>query len=273
MLTPNWLYELMLIIFIISIIGYFVDFVQNNPRVNKFSFYLLSSVWCMQTFILLQQIFVEKAFPIVNLHDGLFFYAWILVIISIIVNYLFRVHFVVFFTNVFSFFILLLSLSTNASPIDEYAQINEFIHEILIIHITLSLLSYGFFTLSFIFAIMYLLQYYLLKRKKGFHFIWRFNDLEKLDTYSFYSIVIGVPLLIFGLIFGVVWAYVADATFYWFDFKTIGSIIVLTIYILYLMVRLLKGYRGKPISRFNVGAFLLLLINFFLFGSFSDFHF
>lgn len=272
MLASKWIYELMLFVFTISIIGYFIDFIKQNSRVNKLSFYLLSFVWLMQTGILLRQLIAEKTFPIMNLNDGLFFYAWLLVIISLIANYLFRVHFVVLFTNVFSFFILLLSLSTNATTVT-HGQASEFIHEILIIHITLALMSYGFFTLSFIFALMYLLQYYLLKKKKGLKFIWRFNDLNKLDTYSFYTIGIGVPLLAIGLLFGVVWAYIADDPFYWFDVKTIGSMIVLFVYIIYLTLRLWKEYRGKPISRFNVGAFLFLLINFFLFGSLSEFHF
>jgi|SRR5699024_2951293 len=272
MLASKWIYETMLLAFTISIIGYFIGFIKNNPRVNKVSFYLLSFVWLIQTAILLRQLIAEKSFPIINLNDGLFFYAWVLVIISLIVNYVFRVHFAVLFTNVFSFFILLLSLSTNATSVT-HGQANEFLHEILIIHITLALVSYGFFTLSFIFALMYLLQYYLLKRKKGMHLVWRFNDLEKLDTYSFFTIVIGVPLLAIGLLFGVVWAYVADDPFYWVDIKTIGSLVVLSVYIVYLTLRLWRGYRGKPISRFNVGAFLFLLINFFLFGSLSEFHF
>ena len=272
MLASKWLYESMLFIYMFSIIGYFIDFIKHNPRVNKMSFYLLSFVWFIQSMILLKHIYYERSFPVIDLQDGLFFYSWILVIISLFVTYLFRVHFVVLFMNVFSFFILLLSLSTNATFAPQVQAI-EFIHEILIIHITLALLSYGFFTLSFIFALMYLLQYYLLKKKKGLKFIWRLNDLEKLDTYSFYAIVIGVPLLAIGLIFGVVWAYVSDATFYWTDIKTIGSLVVLAIYTLYLIVRLAKGYRGKPISRYNCGAFMFLLINFFLLGSYSDFHF
>lgn len=272
MLAAKWIYEMMLFIYSVSIIGYFIDFIRANPRVNKLSFYLLSFVWIIQTVILLRQIFIEKSFPILTLNDGLFFYAWLLVIFSLAVNYLFGVHFVVLFTNVLSFFILLLSLTMNAEAVT-YGQGSEFIHEILMIHITLALVSYGFFTLSFIFALLYLVQYYLLKNKKGIKWIWRFNDLEKLDAYSLFAVMIGLPLLALGLIFGVVWAYVAEATFYWVDVKTIGSIVVLFVYIIYLMLRMLRGYRGKPISLYNTGAFLFLLINFFLFSTMSDFHF
>ena len=85
--------------------------------------------------------------------------------------------------------------------------------------------------------------------------------------------MIGVPLLLIGIIVGVVWAYVANAQFYWFDVKTIGSIVVLVIYVLYLILWVGKGYRGKIVSFYNITAFLILLLNFFLFGSLSNFHF
>src|SRR5699024_821604 len=152
-------------------------------------------IWIIQTFILYYQTFIEKNFPILTLNEGLFFYAWILILFSMLLNYFFKVHFIIFFTNLFSFFMLLLSLSLNAQAVP-YEQGSEFVHEILIIHITLALTSYGFFTISFTLAFMYIMQYYFLKKKKGLKWMWRFADLEKLDTYSFYSVMIGVPLLL-----------------------------------------------------------------------------
>jgi len=272
MFASKWIYEIMLIIYSISLVGYFIDFIKSNNRVNKFSFYLLCFVWVIQTIILYNQTFIEKNFPILSLNEGLFFYAWILILFSVFLNYFFNVHFVVFFTNLFSFFILLLALSLNALTVP-YEQGSQFVHEILVIHITLALISYGFFTISFTLAFMYLMQYYFIKKKIGLKWMWRFADLEKLDTYSFYSVMIGVPLLLIGLIFGLVWAFVAPAEFYWFDIKTIGSILVLLVYTIYLLLRMLKGYRGKPISLYNSAAFLWLLINFFLFSTLSGFHF
>src|SRR5690625_3126842 len=148
MIASKWIYEVMLFIYSISLIGYFIDFIKHNFRVNKLSFYLLCLVWTIQTVILYNQTFIEKNFPILTLNDGLFFYAWILLLFSIIINHFFQIHFIVFFTNVLSFFILLLSLSLNAQTVF-LDQGSEFVHEILMIHITLSLVSYGFFTLSF----------------------------------------------------------------------------------------------------------------------------
>lgn len=272
MIASKWIFELMLLIYSISLIGYFIDFFKSNNRLNRLSFYLLFIVWGMQTVFLFNQTFIDKHFPILTLNDGLFFYAWILLSFSVLLHYIFNVHFLVFFINLFSFFLLLLSLSLNAQTIS-FEQGSEFVHEILVIHVTLTLISYGFFTISFTLALMYLVQYHFLKRKKGLRWMWRFADLEWLDAYSFYAVVIGVPLLLIGLVFGLAWAYVSPAEFYWFDIKTIGSILVLFVYIVYLLLRMLKGYRGKPISIYNSAAFLWLLVNFFLFSTLSDFHF
>lgn len=272
MYAEKWLYEIILFIYSVSLIGYFIDFIKTNRRVNKISFWLLCTVWFIQTVLLFNQVFLENKFPILTLNDSLFFYAWVLIFFSIIINRFFSIHFIAFFANVFSFFIMLLAISLHAQQ--EYNPVGAaFVHEILVIHITLAIVSYGFFTISFLLSVMYLLQYQFLKNKKGFRWIWRLGDLQKLDIYAFIFVMIGVPLLLIGIIFGVVWAYVANAQFYWFDVKTIGSIFVLVIYILYLLLWVGKGYRGKPISFYNLTAFLFLLLNFFLFGSLSNFHF
>ncbi len=272
MFEIKWLYEIILIIYGLSLIGYFIDFIQHNRRANRIAFWLLSMVWIIQTAFLFNQIFIEKSFPIFTLYDGLYFYAWILVSFSLIINKLFRIHFILFFTNLLGFFVLLLYISTSAQE-HMQGQGIQLVNEMLITHITLAIVSYGFFTISFLFSIMYITQYRFLKEKKGLRWMWRFGDLNRLDSYSFKAVTIGVPLLTIAIILGVVWAYVSNTEFYWFDLKTIGSILVLAVYIVYLLLRLVKGYQGKAISVYNTAAFLILLINFFLFNILSNFHF
>ncbi|MYL41611.1 MULTISPECIES: cytochrome c biogenesis protein CcsA [Virgibacillus] len=272
MMELKWLYEFILIIYGLSLIGYFIDFIQDNRRVNRIAFWLLSMVWIIQTVFLLYEVFIKNNFPIITLNDSLFLYAWVLVTISLLANKFFAVHFIVFFTNVFSFFILLLYLLLNAQEnLDTHGV--QLVHEILVTHIAIAIVSYGFFTFSFLLSFMYIIQYQLLKRKKGFKWMWRFGDLNRLDDYSFKSVTIGVPLLLIAIILGVVWAYVSNAEFYWLDLKTIGSFFVLGVYIVYLILRLINNYKGKATAMYNTAAFLLLLINFFLFSTLSNFHF
>ncbi|WP_430784979.1 cytochrome c biogenesis protein CcsA [Virgibacillus flavescens] len=272
MFESKWLYEIIVFIYGLSLIGYFIDFIQNNQRANRIAFWLLSMVWIFQGFFLFNQVFLEDSFPVLSLYDGLFFYSWVLVTFSLIINHLFSIRFIVFFTNVFGFFIFLLYILTEAQQ-EGLRQGVQLVNEILITHITLSIVSYGFFTLSFLLSLMYLVQYRLLKNKKGMKWVRRLGDLKQLDRYSFIAVTLGVPLLLLGIILGVVWAYVANAEFYWFDLKTFGSILVLGVYSLYLLLRLVKGYQGKSIAIFNTAAFLILLINFLLFSLLSNFHF
>lgn len=272
MFESRWLYEIILIIYGSSLTCYFIDFIQNNQKANRIAFWLLSMVWIIQSFFLFKQAFIESSFPVLSLYDGLFFYSWVLVTFSLIINRLFSIHFIVFFTNLFGFFTLLLYILTEAQQ-EGLQQGVQLVNEILITHITLSIVSYGFFTLSFLLSIMYLVQYQILKNKKGMKWIWRLGDLKQLDRYSFIAVTLGVPLLLLGIILGVVWGYVANTVFYWFDLKTVGSIFVLAVYVLYLLLRVVKKYQGKSISIYNTAAFLILIINFLLFSILSNFHF
>lgn len=271
MFELRWLYEIILFIYGISLIGYFIDFIQSNQKANRIAFWLLSMVWMIQSFFLFKQALLENSFPILSLYDGLFFYSWVLVTFSLIINRIFSIHFIVFFTNLFGFFILLVYILTEAEQ-KGLEQGVQLVNEVLITHITLSIVSYGFFTLSFLLSIMYLVQYQLLKNKQGMKWMWRLGDLKQLDRYSFIAVTLGVPLLLIGIILGVVWAYVANAEFYWFDLKTLGSLFVLAVYALYLLLRLVRGHQGKSIAIYNTAAFLILIINFLLFSLLSNFH-
>ncbi|GAB3797146.1 cytochrome c biogenesis protein CcsA [Virgibacillus kimchii] len=267
----KWVYEIILILYVLSLISYFYDFIWHNRKVKQIAFRLLTMVWLFQTVFLLYQVLIKNNIPLLTLNASLFFYAWVLLTLAIVFNRLLSIHFIVFFTNVFSFFVFLLYTSTIAREMRQ-PEGAQFAHEILISHITLSILSYGFFTISFLFSLMYLIQYRLLKEKRAIKWIWRFGDLQALDIHAFRAISIGVPILLIGIILGIVWAYVSQSEFYWVDIKTIGSILLLAVYSLFLILRLGTGYRGKSIAVYNAAAFLFMLINFFLFSLLSGFH-
>ncbi|MFD1018935.1 cytochrome c biogenesis protein [Thalassobacillus hwangdonensis] len=272
MLAAKWVYELIIILYALSVFGYFIDFIQHNRKVNKIAFWLLSLVWTLQTFFLLSQVFVKDNFPVMTVYDGLFFYAWILITFSLIINRLFMVDFLVFFTNLVGFFVMVLHITTKAQS-ELVKNGVRLVDELLITHISMALISYGFFTFSFIFSLLYLLQYRFLKKKQWNQKLRRIGDLDKLDSFAYIAVTIGVPLLTMGIILGVIWAYSSGDEFYWYDSKTLGSLLVLGVYIIFLFLRIVKGYQGRAIALYNTAAFLFLLVNFFLFGSLSNFHF
>ncbi|MEA5632218.1 cytochrome c biogenesis protein CcsA, partial [Bacillus velezensis] len=52
----------------------------------------------------------------------------------------------------------------------------------------------------------------------------------------------------------------------------LGSFVVLLLYSYYLYIRLIKELQGKVAALWNTACFLVLMINYFLLGSLSQFH-
>ncbi|MGD6816747.1 cytochrome c biogenesis protein [Metabacillus sp. 113a] len=270
-LDLNRLNEAAVIIYACCVLFYFIDFVHTNRKASKAAFWLLSIVWLLQTIFLFYETAVSRTFPILNISEGLYFYTWVLVTISLILNWLQKADFIPFLTSVLGF--IMLALHTFALSQNQPGQLSEqLISELSIIHITMAILSYGAFSLSFVFSMLYLLQYRLLKKKRWGKKLLRINDLSTLDHMAYVLNVIGVPMLLLSLILGSIWAFIKLPDFQWFDPKVTGSFGVIVIYSVYLYVRIVKNRQGKPIALWNAAAFLVLLINFFLFGSLSRFH-
>ncbi|MED3549182.1 inner membrane protein YpjD [Cytobacillus praedii] len=266
------LHEFTVVLYALCVLLYFVDFLTSNRKANRIAFWLLAFVWGLQTLFLLLYMLKTGRFPVLTIFEGLYFYAWVLITLSLVINRLLRVDFIVFFTNVLGFMIM--AIHTFA-PIqyESHVMAQQLISELLLIHITVAILSYGAFSLSFVFSVLYLIQYDLLKRKKWGTRLKRLADLSKLDKMSFVLNLIGVPMLIISLILGTTWAYIKVPDMIWYDPKVIGSFIVLAIYSIYLYLKVGKGLTGNKLALWNLASFLVVLINFFLFGKLSSFHF
>ncbi|MBM7620483.1 HemX protein [Bacillus tianshenii] len=271
-MTIARLYEFTIILYALSVLLYFTDYLHNNRKANKTAFWLLAIVWVLQTIFLFLRMIDTGRFPILTIYEGMYFYTWVLITFSLIINRILRVDFIVFFTNVIGFLVMALHTFT---PIQHESQVvaQALVSELLIIHITMAILSYGAFSLSFVFSLLYILQYNLLKRKKWGKRLLRIQDLSKLDHMSYVLNVIGVPMLLLSLILGSIWASVKLSEFVWYDAKVLGSFLVIAGYSYYFYQRLAKGITGKAIANWNIAAFLVILINFFLLSQLSNFHF
>ncbi len=266
------LHEVIVVLYAFSILLYFVDFLTSNRKANRLAFWLLAFVWVLQTGFLLIFMLKTGRFPVLTIFEGLYFYAWVLMTFSLVVNRLLKMDFIIFFTNVLGFIIM--AIHTFAPvQFNSHVMVEQLISELVLIHITVGILSYGAFTLSFVFSLLYLLQYDLLKKKKWGQTLIRLADLSSLEKMSFVLNVIGVPMLMISLILGTQKAYLTVPEMIWYDSKVIGSFIVLAIYSIYLYLKVSKGITGKNLALWNIASFLIVLINFFLFGKLSNFHF
>ncbi|WP_042354879.1 cytochrome C assembly family protein [Bacillus rubiinfantis] len=264
-------HEITVIFYALSVLIYFFDFIHHNRKANRIAFWLLAFVWVLQTLFLILYMKEMGRFPVLTIFEGLYFYAWVLVTLSLGINRLLRVDFIVFFTNILGFIVMAIhTFAPSASH--SHVMAEQLVSELLLIHITMAILSYGAFSLSFVFSLLYLLQYDLLKRKKWGPRLIRLADLERLERLSYILAVIGVPMLMLSLILGLQWAIIKLPGMPWYDMKIIGSFLLLTAYSIFLYLRTVKNLSGKKLALWNAASFLIVLINFFLFGRLSTFH-
>lgn len=266
------LHELTVILYALSILLYFIDFFNSNRKANQTAFWLLAFVWVLQSLFLLLFMIDTGRFPVLTILEGLYFYAWVLVTLSLGINRLMKVDFIAFFTNILGFIIMVIH---TFAPVQNGTVVmaEKLTSELLIIHVTAAILSYGAFSISAVFSLLYLIQHDLLKKKKWGTRLLRIADLSKLEKMSNLLNMIGVPMLLFSLILGLQWAYIQLPETIWYDAKIIGSFIVLGVYGIYLYLRVRKGFQGKKLALWNLASFLIILINFFLSGQLSSFHF
>lgn len=270
--TINLLYIMIILFYCMSVLGYFIDFMQNSQKVNRAAFWLLSIVWMLQLIFLITRYIQFDRLPIMTLFEGMFFYAWIIVTISLIINRIYRTDFLVFFINIIGFSVMSVSMLTPPGDVSERLA-DLFIFELLVIHVIVLMISYGVFTLGFAFSILYVLQHQMLKKKKWNNRMTRTGNLLTLQKSSYVSTLLGFPLMLTGLILGLVYTYVSMDTVPFTDIKVVSSFIVLVVYGVYLFYYKVKNRRGYQMALFHIGAFLVLLINYLLSSSFSQFHF
>ena len=163
------LYEFMIIIYAISLCLYFFDYLKKNMLVRRTAFWFISAVWVLQTSFLILFMLEEKRFPILTLFEGIYFYGWLLTSLSIVLHCIARVDIPVVFMNIIGFIFVTITLFNSEGSTNVMSEI--IVSEMLMIHISLAILSYAMFTLTFVFSMLYLILYRLLKDKK-FSGIW-----------------------------------------------------------------------------------------------------
>lgn len=263
------LYELMVIVYAIGIILYIFDYLYKMPKAKRRAFWLVSFVWIAQTMFLINFIWEAKRFPILSLYEGIFFYSWLLVTLSIVLHCFAREDLPVFFVNILGF--VFATIHTFA-PENANVVASSMVSEMLLIHIAFGIMAYAAFSLCFVFAILYILLYRMLKQKK-FSKQWsRLPSLEVTSKWMHISTLIGICLLVISLILGSEWALLTLEHVSLLDMKIIASFVLVLIYSVIWYRNRTGRLLGTKYAWVHIYTYILLIINFFLGNSLSNFH-
>jgi HemX protein len=271
-ITMARLHEAMVVLYAVSLVFYFIDYLYKEKKASRIAMVLLGVVWAMQTVFLVFYIIETQRFPILTLFEGIYFYAWLLVTLSIVLRIFYKFDFAVFFINIIGF--IFMTIHTFAPVQIERSPVGEaLVSELLLIHITFAILSYAALSLSFVFSALHMILYRLLKKKKWTKQLSNMPSLGQTEKGMTISIMVGISLLFVSLILGLQWAYISLDDFSLLDMKIVGSFVLLVVYSWVLFRHRGGSLNGMSYALTHIYAFLLLLVNFFLGSRLSEFHF
>jgi len=129
-------------------------------------------------------------------------------------------------------------------------------------HVTMEILAYAAFALSFVLSVIYLIQNRVLRERHLGATFWRFPALEVLERMSRSSVVVGVVALLIGMCLGLF-----QATRLWegglsLDPKVVVSVLILLIYVGYLWLGRTTAWRGARASLLCILNFLVVIFSY-----------
>lgn len=268
MVIQSWIYDAILYLYALSLLFYFSDFVGANQSAKRIGTGLLIFVWVLQTIYFIVELRILRLF---TMEESLFFFSWVLVTVSLVVNRFFRIDLFVFFVNVLGFAVLALHIFSRSDIVPSLKGW-EVADELLFIHMSLAIGSYAAFTISAVFSGMYLFLHGQLKGKIWSKTMRRLPSLEKIDKYSTTAVVIGVPLLLLSLSLGIVWIFIEGRLQLLLDAKVLNTLLVLLVYLYSLLLKMSVKVSSVRLAQWNLFAILMVILNYFFTSRFSHFH-
>ncbi len=222
---------------------------------------------------------ISSHFPISNLYESLCFLSWALILFQLLLEREYRTplipaiaNFLTLITLGFASFVLPDDLRLSSSLVPALKS------SWLFMHVTVVMLSYAALIIGSCLSTSVLLidknQVLQIRSNSigigGFKFNSvskeefikpiKFSHLEKIDTLSYRSILIGFVLLTLGLATGAVWANEAWGTWWSWDPKETWALITWLFYASYLHMRISKGWQGRKPAILATGGFFIVLV-------------
>ncbi|MBI4201285.1 MAG: cytochrome c biogenesis protein CcsA [Chloroflexi bacterium] len=125
---------------------------------------------------------------------------------------------------------------------------------LLTVHVSVAIVSYGFFAVSFGAALLYLLRRWTGATPAA---------LEALDQIGYRAVLVGFPAMALVIILGSIWAETAWGRWWGWDPKETASLVTFLLYAGYLHARIFRGWQGTKSAALLVLGFVAVFFTFF----------
>ena len=253
------LFRLALFLILLATAGFIVYIIKQKKEIYRWSYRIVLAGFIFHTLYLGQQYYVLGSASVLTLKSALSFFSWTIIGAYLVFHLKFRLMVLGSFIAPLAAFLMILSATIPGVEV----TVRPIFRSIwLPVHVGTIFIGNGIFAVTFMAAIMYLIQEHQIKRKKFGSFYSRLPSLETLDSVNYYSLVSGFPFLTVGMITGSVYAQYALGSYWQWDPKEVWSLITWLFYASLLHERLAVGWRGRRAAIMSIIAFLILIFTF-----------
>jgi cytochrome c-type biogenesis protein CcsB len=239
--------------------GYIVYLIKQKKWMSRTSCLLLFIGFLFHSVFLCRQYVVLGTAPVLDLKSALSFFSWCVILVFLIFHLKFRIMVLGSFVAPFAAFLMIISsaMPWTAGPVKPI-----FKSIWLTIHVGTIFLGNGLFAITFLVAVMYLIQEHQIKQKRFGSFFSRLPSLATLDSINYYALISGFPFLTIGMITGSIYAQIALGAYWQWDPKEVWSLVTWLFYAALLHERLTVGWRGRRAAVMSIICFSVLLFTF-----------
>ncbi len=240
-------------------LGLYIWFLYVNKRlIGRAATVCLAGGVILHYLALIERSRWAQSVPYQDLYGSMSLFAWLLAVTYLGLEAFHRQRAVGPFILPFVIVLFLLAhLSPATPPPAPPAHGAEFA-----LHVTLNILAYAAFALSFVLSGIYLLQNRLLRDRRLSTVFWRFPALEVLERMSRSSVIVGLVSLTVGAVFGFIWVNRIQGRYWNADAKEITTLLVLLFYAGYVWLARTTAWRGARASRLCVLNFLFVVFSY-----------
>jgi cytochrome c-type biogenesis protein CcsB len=238
---------------------YIVYLAIERKKISTVATVLMGGGLALQTVAVVLRSVAAHHLPLTNMFEYISLFAWFAAILYFVALKVYKLQIIGAFISPVIF---MLMTSASLLPKDMSIRLMPALHSYwLQIHVSVAALGESAFVVGFAANIMYFIKKAL---PESSAFGKRLPDLKKLDIVSYKSVTVGYPLFTIGALFaGAIWAEQAWGTFWSWDPKEVGSLIVWLVYTAYLHARLVRGWVGTRAIVLSSIGFLCTLLTFF----------
>jgi ABC-type uncharacterized transport system permease subunit len=210
-------------------------------------------------FALLERSRGTHTVPYHDLYGSLSLFGWLLALIYLGLELFHRQRSVGAFVMPF---VVAFFLAANLAPPGDKLSPPPAHGPVFAFHVTLSILAYAAFGLSFVLSLMFLVENSLLRNRNLTDVVWRLPSLEVLERMSRSSVLVGIISIAIGTALGFVWVDRLHGQYWYYDPKYVITLIVLLLYALYWLLARTNAWRGARASRLCIFNFVIVVLSF-----------